>query len=62
MKIKKSKDLFKVEELEPRLELGYVDGACNNDVNGVCDNDVDVACFGGGGGGGGTGGEEQHMH
>ncbi len=63
MKLKKSKkgtdvlkkdiineDLFKVEELEPRLELGYVDagcgsnGVCGNDtdVDGVCDNDTDV--------------------
>ena len=56
MKIKKgskkgTEDLFKVEELEPRLELGYIDGACNNEVNGVCDNDVDAVCGGGGGSG-----------
>ena len=47
-----NQDLFKVEELEPRLELGYVDGACGNEINGVCDNDVDAVCGGGGGGGG----------
>ncbi len=65
-----NEDLFKVEELEPRLELGYLDGACGSniacgndtDVNGVCDNDTDVDTVCGGntnsscGGGGGTGG------
>jgi hypothetical protein len=56
-----NEDLFKVEELEPRLELGYIDGVCGNEVNGVCDTDVDAIC-GGGGGGGGTGGGEQHLH
>ena len=54
-------DLFKVEELEPRLELGYVDGACGNEINGVCDNDVDAVCGGGGGGTGGGGGNV-HQH
>ena len=66
MKIKKgskkgTEDLFKVEELEHRLELGYIDGACNNEVNGVCDTDVDVACFPGGGGGGEETGQENML-
>ena len=37
-----NQNLFKVEELEPRLELGYVDGACGN--NGICDEVVDGIC------------------
>ena len=56
MKIKKSnkkgtEDFFKVEELEPRLELGYVDSSCGNTVNVACDNNVDAVCGGGGGSG-----------
>ena len=53
-----NEDLFKVEELEPRLELGYVDGTCGNVINGACNNDVDAVCGGGGGGGGGS----HHVH
>ena len=53
--------LFKVEELEPRLELGYVDGTCGNTINGACGNDVDAVCGGGGGTGGGGGGSH-HVH
>ena len=46
-----NKDLFKVEELEPRLELGYVDSSCGNEINVACGNDVDAVCGGGGGSG-----------
>ena len=42
-----NEDLFKVAELEPRLELGYVDAACGGGtVDGICDEVVNGLCGG----------------
>ncbi len=52
---KEKLDLFKVEELEPRLEMVWDDGTCDGGNGSSC------GSGGGGGGTGGGGGVEQQL-